>query len=261
MIKALFTLLIAAAMLSSVSLLTVNVYAENANCSRDCEAPTLGVLDNGQRVVEKGLTINGRAFDVAHQIQTVTTTNVKTGGQVKATLLVHENNGISGIRQVALAIADYKDDRNRNEIATIIYNQAFTGVQSVSLVDPEGILKDVSVKPTPIDQFKTSLEFSFVIAKPVDASAILIQTVDESRSSRTNVFLDAIAVTGKSMVEKPAEPARDIPAPLQQVKSGVKPQNVECRQGMELIFRTSNGAPACVYPFTAKVLKNLGLAN
>ncbi len=50
-------------------------------------------------------------------------------------------------------------------------------------------------------------------------------------------------------------------APLQQVKAGSAPANVECREGFELIIRSATGAPACVYPHTAEKLRSLGMAN
>lgn len=259
MIKALFALLVAIAAMSSASLFTVNTFAENA-CTADCEAPTLGRLDDGQRIVEKGFTLNGRSADVEHQIQTLSTTTVKTGETAKARLMVYENNGVSSLREVSLSIADYKDDRNRNEIATIAFIQDFTGAQSVRITDPEGVLKDVSVKPTVIDDFRVSLDFSFKVAKPFENSAVIVTAVDDNRGSRTNVFLSAIAATGKPLSEN-APIASSIAAPLKQVKSGIAPEDVECREGLELVFRTLNGGPACVYPFTAEILRSWGIVS
>gem|GEM_PF-2562356 len=259
--KALFALLVATAMLSSASLLTVNTFAENANCSIDCEAPTIGRLNDGQRIVEKGFVLNGRSVDVERHSQYVSTTTLNTGGVAKATLIVYENNGVSSIREVALIISDYKDDRNRNDLASISFVQDFTGQQSVRVVDQNGMIKDVTIKPTVIDQFRMSLEFSFKVVQPVDKSAIIVTSWDNNRSSRTNVLLDAIAATGKPIVENVPMTAKDIAAPLKQVKSGKTPSNVECRQGLELVFRTGSGAPACVYPFTAETLRSWGMVR
>ncbi|HEY8110246.1 MAG TPA: hypothetical protein VIG05_05225, partial [Candidatus Nitrosotenuis sp.] len=50
-------------------------------------------------------------------------------------------------------------------------------------------------------------------------------------------------------------------APLQQTKGGTAPEMVECREGFELIIRSTTGAPACVYPHTAEKLRSLGLAT
>lgn len=46
--------------------------------------------------------------------------------------------------------------------------------------------------------------------------------------------------------------------PLQQVKSGVTPNEVVCDSGMELLIKNSNGSPACVKPATAERLIQLG---
>lgn len=50
----------------------------------------------------------------------------------------------------------------------------------------------------------------------------------------------------------------DAMPPLQQVKSGVEPDSVECGSDMELLIKASNGSPACVKPTTAERLVQLG---
>ncbi len=47
-------------------------------------------------------------------------------------------------------------------------------------------------------------------------------------------------------------------APLKQVESGVAPEEVQCDDTMELIFKKSTGTPACVTPNTAERLVQLG---
>ena len=49
--------------------------------------------------------------------------------------------------------------------------------------------------------------------------------------------------------------------PLQQVKEGIAPEDVECKSGFELIFKASDGSPACVSPATATKLVALGWAS
>ncbi len=56
-------------------------------------------------------------------------------------------------------------------------------------------------------------------------------------------------------------PTAKVLAPLKQVKAGTTPGMVECREGFELVIRSTTGAPACVYPHTAEKLRNLGLAT
>ena len=46
--------------------------------------------------------------------------------------------------------------------------------------------------------------------------------------------------------------------PLQQVKSGVAPKDVQCKSGFTLIFKAEDGSPACVDPTVAQVLAQRG---
>lgn len=262
MIKALLAMLIAVTMISSASLLSENASAEYAVCTGDCEAPTMGLLDSGRKIVDQGFTINNRSYEVAHFVQPVTTTMISTGETVTIRLTVHENTGVDAIRQISVSVADYVDDRNRNELATISFHQSFSGVRSVSVTDLNGMLRDISVNPVQLDQFRMSVEFSFKAAKPIEGSAIIVDAVDAERNSKRNVFLNALTVTGSPMPEAAPDVPRPILAsPLQQVRGGVMPQNVECRSGLELVFRTSNGSPLCVYPFNAETLRGLGLVR
>jgi len=61
------------------------------------------------------------------------------------------------------------------------------------------------------------------------------------------------------MPEPPPEPTVIIyPSPKKQLESGVIPENVICREGLELIFKSSNNSPACVKPATAEKLIQRG---
>ena len=256
----LLQVLIAAGILS-ISLFTANVYAsENAGCSRDCEAPTLGVTDSGQRVVDYGLAINGRTFEVDHQIQTNPTMTFTTGNTAKVKLMIYENDGVSEFRHASIAITDYQDDKNQNDKVLISFDQDFTGAQSFEVTDPEGFVKDVNVKATQLDQFRTEVVFSFKTVKPFDTSALVVEMWDEEKSSRSNVFLNAVKATGEEIIEYVPVQSPYVPSPLQQVSEGIAPQDVECRQGLELVIRLT-GQPACVYPFTADTLRAWGLVE
>ncbi|HSA97927.1 MAG TPA: hypothetical protein VLF17_02490 [Candidatus Nitrosotenuis sp.] len=268
MTKALFQLIIAASVLASVSLLAVNAFADTG-CRRDCEAPTLGVTYEGQRIVDKGFTINGNSFDVAELTQTLPTTVVKTGQPVKIHLVVFENSGGQYLRDASLSIGNYTDDSHVNILATISFNQKFdvplkaplvqdSDVSQTSAVtDPNGILKDVTVKMSEVDSYRTGVDISFKVVKPIDISDIIIHTMDAKLNSKTNVFNDAISVTDKQISEVKA-PAPRVPAPLKLVKSN---SEVVCNEGFKLLKRSVTGAPACVSMHTAELLKSRGMAT
>ncbi len=46
--------------------------------------------------------------------------------------------------------------------------------------------------------------------------------------------------------------------PLEQVKAGVAPKDVQCKQGFTLIFKAEDGSPACVDPTIAPILAQRG---
>ena len=61
---------------------------------------------------------------------------------------------------------------------------------------------------------------------------------------------------------KTAEPGHgQILSPLKQMKSGVSAEAVVCKEGLELIFKASNGSAACVMPSTASKLIKRGWAS
>lgn len=271
MAKALFQLLIIATVLSSVSLVAVNAYGD-ISCRRDCEPPTLGVLYTGQRVVENGLTINDKSFDVAEFTQTIPTTIVKTGEIVKIKLVVYENSGAIYLRDTSVSIGDYADDRHKNILATISFKQPFSAVlkqplvsgsdisQSTQIIDPNGLLKNVSVKTSEVDSYRTAVDISFKAVKPLDTSDIIVQTMDAKLETGSNVFYDAIKITGKEIIEKIPQPVKNVPPPLKQIKAKITAQKIECRDGLEKITR-NNGAVACVSMYTADMMRNMGIAS
>jgi hypothetical protein len=248
-------------------LLTVNAFAD-IGCRRDCEPPTLGVTYEGKQIVNNGLTINGKAFDVEELTQTLPTTKVRTGEIVKIELVAFENSGAEYLKGTSLSIGKYVDDGHVDVLSTISVSQNFVALlksplssdldssQVVTVADPTGLLKDVVVKTSNIDSYRTSVVFTFRVTKPIDTSDIMINTIDAKKNSRTNVFHDAISVTGKQMVEAKAKPpAKHVPAPLKLVKAH---SPVVCRDGYELVIR-STGAPACVSTYTAEMMRDRGM--
>ena len=51
-----------------------------------------------------------------------------------------------------------------------------------------------------------------------------------------------------------------LPTPLQQIKKGVSFQDVRCKAGLELIYKATDGSPACVSILTKDKLVYRGWA-
>jgi len=49
--------------------------------------------------------------------------------------------------------------------------------------------------------------------------------------------------------------------PLQQFKSGVKVNEIQCQAGLELVIKSSDNSPACIKPETSKILVKRGWAK
>lgn len=263
--------IVAIFVLFSISLMSVSF--ADVSCSRDCEPPTLGVLYTGQTVVEKGFTINDKSFDVSERSQTVPTSVLRTGQLVNVKIITYENSGATYLRDVSLSIGNFEDDKNKNMLATMSFQQPFTGLlnrplasgtdvsQTASVDDPTGLLKDVKITTSEVDSYRTKIEMSFKIQRPLDTSDIIIQTMDAKRHTGYNVIYDAIKVDGKDITEKPAPQAKTPPPPpLKQIQKKVPLQKVECRDGYEKVTR-NNGAIACVSTYTADVLRSMGHAS
>lgn len=190
-----FIILMAIVLLTSI--VSYNAFAENSNCRGDCVAPTIGTLDNDQVMVTNGFTINGQSFNVTGYSQKIPTMKFMVNQPITIKMLVYENSGVQALRQIDLTISDYKDERNRNDKASISFNRDYTGLQKVDVLDPAKILNTVKVNAIPVDQFVTSIVFTFDFQKPVDTSSIIVDMADDSRSSRRNILLDSIMAENK----------------------------------------------------------------
>ena len=55
--------------------------------------------------------------------------------------------------------------------------------------------------------------------------------------------------------------AEMIGKPLHQIKMGISPQHVQCKADLELVFKSTDGSPACVSIFTKDKLVQRGWAT
>jgi len=50
-------------------------------------------------------------------------------------------------------------------------------------------------------------------------------------------------------------------SPIKQIRMGTAPDEIQCNDGLELIFKSTNGSPACVKPKTVEKLIERGWAR
>ncbi len=66
-----------------------------------------------------------------------------------------------------------------------------------------------------------------------------------STSSETDETEDDMAETEDDMAETEDDLSDVVPSPLKQIKEGIAPENIVCKEGLELVFKL-NGQPACI---------------
>ena len=71
-----------------------------------------------------------------------------------------------------------------------------------------------------------------------------------STEDETMVVEDEMTVSEDEMVETEVETMEDemtptVLSPLKQIKEGIVPENIVCKEGLELVFKL-NGQPACI---------------
>ena len=71
------------------------------------------------------------------------------------------------------------------------------------------------------------------------------------------VFLTIIAISQLASVHAIAY----FPPPLAQIRSGTAPENVTCTEGLQLVFKSTNGNPACVKHSSVEKLAERGWGN
>ncbi len=57
------------------------------------------------------------------------------------------------------------------------------------------------------------------------------------------------------------ETKSSVQPPLKQIENGVEPEKVSCKEGLELVFKTSDNSPACVKSKSVAKLVERGWAK
>ena len=133
----------------------------------------------------------------------------------------------------------------------LLFSVLVTGLvinQSVSSISFDSITGDSKL---------SSMHFAFAQETPVNATesndastnSTSIEIEDgvmmSDNPTETNATSTNSASTEDDMMVTEDEIPPAILSPLKQIKSGIVPENVVCKEGLELVFKL-NGQPACV---------------
>lgn len=176
-------------------------------CVGDCEEPTLGLDQNGVRLVENGFTYNGKPVDVERFFTPYPLITVKVGAQNLAEFKIYENGGSDNISHFDLAFGLASGQILSQSTARIEWDRTFDGTETINIIDPDNVLSDnVRVLTSEGKCSMDSLTDDCLIVKvyhtfraPPEFNIVGTNVWDSYRNSWQNYYNHGIEVVGKSM--------------------------------------------------------------
>jgi len=172
-----------------------------SGCDGECNAPTLGVNSVGSRLVDNGFSYNGKAVDVESFYTSYPLVTAFINRDNTATFKIYEDQGPQNIRHVALAFGLGNGQMFTNSKAVIEWDRSWDGKETVTEIDPENALKDVSVEtstgPCRSDSIFSeclivTMHHSF--SKALDFNIISTNVWDSNRNSWQNYYNHGVEV-------------------------------------------------------------------
>ena len=143
---------------------------------------------------------------------------------------------------------------------------------TIEIVNPEGkivgsesftIESSTFQKNIKVDDWSVSgtylihLTYKYLVYEEKFEPNIKFPTEQEISDCR---FKQSVEEQIENVVVQEPELVKSISTPLKQTHDGISPDDIICKDGLELIFK-NNDSPACVKPETASVLIERGLAK
>ena len=182
---------------------------ENSNggsgCSGDCSPPTLGVDSSSKRIVTKGFSYNNNPIDVEHFYTQYPLVTVQVGEKNRAILKIYDDGGTQNISHVELGFGLGKDKSFSENKAAIILDISRDGRESVTTVDPENVLDDVSVitmKDKCRDLISSQCLVVFIdhtFREPLEFNMVGTQVWDFKKNSWQNFYNHGVHIIGDSL--------------------------------------------------------------
>lgn len=174
-------------------------------CSGDCEEPTLGLNDDGRRLVDGGFTYNGNSIDVERYFTPYPLVTVQTGIENTAEFKIFDNGGPDNIRHFELAFGLANGESIGTSKVVINWDKSWDGVETVTVDDPENILENVKVITSEgscvDDQSQKCLVVQIVhtFRAPLDFNILGTNVWDVRRNAWQNYYNHGIEIVGESL--------------------------------------------------------------
>ncbi|MCV0401595.1 MAG: hypothetical protein K5777_06430 [Nitrosopumilus sp.] len=171
----------------------------------DCEAPTLGVDDDGRRLVDGGFTYNGNSIDVERYFTPYPLVTVSVGKQNVAEFKIYDDKGPDSISHFELAFGLANGESIGKSKAVINWDRTFDGIETVTIDDPENVLDKIKVT-TSEDYCSDESQQKCLIVKvthtfraPLDFNILGTNVWDTKRNAWQNYYNHGIEVVGDSL--------------------------------------------------------------
>ena len=174
-------------------------------CRGDCEAPTLGVDNNGRRLVDNGFTYNGNPIDVERYFTPYPLVTVNVGKQNVAEFKIYENSGPDNISHFELAFGLAKGENIGMSKAVINWDKSFDGIETLTVDDPEKVFDDITVTTSEgscsddSSQKCLLVKIEHTFRAPLDFNILGTNVWDIKRNAWQNYYNHGIEVVGESL--------------------------------------------------------------
>lgn len=174
-------------------------------CNGDCEEPTLGLNDDGRRLVDSGFTYNGKSIDVERFFTPYPLVTVQTGIENTAEFKIYDNGGSDNVRHFELAFGLAKGEYIGTSNAVINWDKSFDGTETVTIDDPENVLENVTVTTSEGSCSDGQTQKCLVIQvvhtfrAPLDFNILGTNVWDTKRNAWQNYYNHGIEIMGESL--------------------------------------------------------------
>ena len=174
-------------------------------------------------------------------------------------------NDITGTPQ------EYLERHNENALAWCssrsVDNDGFTcgnylllNVELTSIDDRDAYLLEEVWTRIENDKSSEVLLYDLQVFDGNDRWTVLAESVNDELNESDN-FLIKVIDSFTLLQNISQEMQETILSPIKQLKSGILPLDIECKKGLNLIFKINDGSPACVKPETKEKLIERGWAR
>jgi len=179
--------------------------SSGTGCEGDCNEPTLGVDNNGRRMVDDGFSYNGKPVDVERYFTPYPLVTVNVGKQNVAEFKIYDNQGPDKIFHFELAFGLASGESIGMSKAVINWDKSFDGIETVTLDDPENVLDNIKVTTTEgycSDEMQTKcliVKVKHTFRAPLDFNILGTNVWDAKRNAWQNYYNHGIEVVGESL--------------------------------------------------------------